>query len=1031
MKTKLTYLLALCLVFFVCSNLQAQSTFRTSKFHQQKQSRVIDQVNEKLSPPQFIDQYKSELGLSHDDHLHLKRSLKGQKKTMHHRYKQMYKGLPVVAGTYILHERNGRVINANGNLIPGIDVNTEPSLTAEIALEIARHKMDAKRYVENQKEPLAYEAPQPYLAVVDKAFPDYSYDHRLVYVVEVYAAEPLAKNQYFVDAHNGEILHTLPLLNHVGVEGIGVSKYYGEKTIMVDSLAPGQFVMRDPSRGDGNTTYRDISPGFQEITNTTNYWDFSAIRNHEVAVDVHWGTMMFYDMMNDRFQWSGVDGQGRSLDALVNYDDGVPFFNAFWNGNYATFGDGDCHNGPLTSIDVVGHEFMHGVTQFSSGLIYRGESGALNEGMSDIFGKAAEYYFARDKFNWLLGESFSVTKYGRSFRSMENPPLHNNPDFYKGALWEDDGGVHTNSGVLNHWFYLLVEGKSGTNEAGQDFNVQSIGMDDALSVAFAIETGYLTESSGYTEAYEFSLIAAEDLFGLNSAQYLAVVEAWKAVGLPNQGSGGNDILDLALNFEFDERSYCIDGEFLPFDIIISNLGGISVDSGTNMIIDIFATTNDQFTYTLEADLMPGEEVVFTNSGYLFLDETRTYRVTGELALQDDNRRNNESFNFFFNSTNTGMDIGINFAFYNDRSCFDGSIDLELFLTNESCEPITANTPIDFVMSDLNGDEILRWTSFLNGMQPGVFFIEEKTIDLPSDVSTVNLELELTGDNNDANDQYQIFVPVLSEINGTYLNEFETPNALNDGINIDINDQRVLGVVTYNNESYLGFTGDGFDNEDLMCFEPEENFDILYYGGQLPSIDLCVDLTEMLNPILAFDLIQFSNTLDNPYPEFEDYHVMTKLSWNGATGSDSELIYGQQRGTKVKYEYKLPLDFTGEIKLEFLNQTGRSFSFNGTFEEFDYTLIDNLEIFEQPLSTEDPEFSLFSVFPNPTTETLQLKTIPGWTGQYELYSATGQQLQTGLVTETTTLLVSDLADGIYFVRFVDDQQQEAVVRFVKL
>lgn len=96
------------------------------------------------------------------------------------------------------------------------------------------------------------------------------------------------------------------------------------------------------------------------------------------------------------------------------------------------------------------------MTEFSAGLIYAGESGALNESFSDIFGNAVERYARPEEYSWLLGEEI-----GTAIRSMEEPNIHSNPDTYGGGFWTDGGGVHTNSGVQNHWFYILTEGDAG------------------------------------------------------------------------------------------------------------------------------------------------------------------------------------------------------------------------------------------------------------------------------------------------------------------------------------------------------------------------------------------------------------------------------------------------------------------------------------------------------------------------------------------------------------------------------------------
>ena len=137
-----------------------------------------------------------------------------------------------------------------------------------------------------------------------------------------------------------------------------------------------------------------------------------------------------------------------------------------------TYGDGATRFRPLTSLDVVGHEIGHAVCEKTANLTYANESGAMNEGLSDIWGASIEAYAVgtlgftsggvKAKSTWLIGEE--IDKVQVALRSMSDPKSLGQPAYYKGVNWYtgtgDNGGVHTNSGVLNHWFYILTVGKS-------------------------------------------------------------------------------------------------------------------------------------------------------------------------------------------------------------------------------------------------------------------------------------------------------------------------------------------------------------------------------------------------------------------------------------------------------------------------------------------------------------------------------------------------------------------------------------------
>ena len=147
------------------------------------------------------------------------------------------------------------------------------------------------------------------------------------------------------------------------------------------------------------------------------------------------------------------------------------------------FGDGS-NNNPLVELDVVGHELTHGVTQYEAGLQYYNESGALNESFSDIFGKAIEFDPFGDTATWQVAKHYRAG----GLRDLSNPNLKNQPDTYAGDMWytgyDDSGGVHTNSGVQNFWFYLLCEGGSGVNDHEVSYSVNAIGMDAAAKIAY-------------------------------------------------------------------------------------------------------------------------------------------------------------------------------------------------------------------------------------------------------------------------------------------------------------------------------------------------------------------------------------------------------------------------------------------------------------------------------------------------------------------------------------------------------------------
>ena len=234
---------------------------------------------------------------------------------------------------------------------------------------------------------------------------------------------------------------------------------------------------------------------------------------------------------------NSIDGAGYQLNLYVHYS--TNYVNAYWDGTRMTFGDGDGTYDPLVSLDITGHEITHGLTQNTSNLDYLNESGALNESFSDIFGVAVEYFADIPGADWTIGEDI-----GTAFRSMSNPNSYGQPDTYLGTNWytgtADNGGVHTNSGVQNYWYYLLINGGSGTNDAGDVYNVTGQGRTVASAIAWRNNVVYLTNTSDYADARFYAIQSAIDLYGACTPQVIACTNAWYAVNVGNAFVSGVD-----------------------------------------------------------------------------------------------------------------------------------------------------------------------------------------------------------------------------------------------------------------------------------------------------------------------------------------------------------------------------------------------------------------------------------------------------------------------------------------------------------
>ncbi|RZK91784.1 MAG: M4 family peptidase, partial [Hymenobacter sp.] len=306
---------------------------------------------------------------------------------------------------------------------------------------------------------------------------------------------------------------------------------------------------KEYTRGLGIETYNckksNSYTAATDFVDADNNWTDAEYNNanfDNVAGDAHFGAQATYDYWKAVHARNSYDNAGAKIKSYVHYDDtpstAAGYENAYWNGSVMTYGDGASTFKPLTALDVCGHEIGHAVCEKTANLTYSNESGALNEGFSDCWGASVEKYTVdllglTGKSTWDIGEE--IMKAGGALRSMSNPNLYGQPAYYKGTKWysgtADNGGVHTNSGVLNYWYYLVSVGKSGTNEVGNAYAVTGLGLSDAAKILYRTESVYLSASSNYANTRTYSIQAATDLFGATSTQTQAVTNAWYAVGV--------------------------------------------------------------------------------------------------------------------------------------------------------------------------------------------------------------------------------------------------------------------------------------------------------------------------------------------------------------------------------------------------------------------------------------------------------------------------------------------------------------------
>lgn len=462
----------------------------------------------------------------------------------HTRVRQTVDGVPVWEGEAIVHlKADGTLSTITDNLKEAIVVSTKPNFSAKHAIQVASDAYRGKAQATDSPEVGMY------------VYRGTGRDHLVFRVLtpRIDGSPDTSAPVDFIDAQTGELV-----FSHDNLQtGSGSSLYSGTVTIDTSSVGA-TFYMEDLTRkmgtfnmnNTGNTTTG--TGGTQSrYTDTDDIWSATAQR---AGVDAHYGARWTYDYYLNVHGRNGINGSGGPGTTAAAANSGISMItsrvhfgsnynNAFWFQNKMTYGDGNGTSfSPLTTIDIAGHEMTHGVTEFTANLTYANESGALNESMSDVFGAMVESYSRGGAVNgdtWKIGEqAYTPATSGDALRYMDNPHLAGNggftanddPDHYTERYTgsSDSGGVHINSGIANHAFYLAAAG--GTHHLS-GVAVTGMGTTDAARIWYRALTVYMTSSTNFAGARTAMINSATDLFGSASTQNTTIQRAWCAVGV--------------------------------------------------------------------------------------------------------------------------------------------------------------------------------------------------------------------------------------------------------------------------------------------------------------------------------------------------------------------------------------------------------------------------------------------------------------------------------------------------------------------
>lgn len=490
---------------------------------------------------------------------------------------QYYKGIPLEHGIVSITSKAGvsNFMQAEFYTVPD-DFNTSPVLSGDQALGKALDRIAAKKYVWEgyTGTDSNFIKPQGQLVIVEDR--KQAGNMLLCYKFLIYAAQPMSRDYVYVNAWDGSIVLIDRLIKHQNATGQADTRYSGHQQIFTTKTGQHRYELAMTTdygvtietknfqrRDAADFASTGLAKPFIDEDNNWRASEFNNSQWDDAALDAHFNMKVILDFWQrpSVLNRKSFDGKGSKVESYVHVRKSGPHStadqnmeNAFWNGSAMYYGDGDfLANGtgrkPYTSLDICAHEFAHAICQATSKLVYERESGALNEGFSDIWAACVENYYnttigGSQKDVWLMANEISADG-NTNMRDMANPNNSNNTNllsptlkgqpaiykqenYWKDASYEgcpvadelsDQCGVHTNSGVLNKWFYQLVVGG----------NTQ-LSFDDAARIVYLTEQN-LTPNSGYLTTKAVSIIAAATLFPEDGWKTDAVKAAWNAVGV--------------------------------------------------------------------------------------------------------------------------------------------------------------------------------------------------------------------------------------------------------------------------------------------------------------------------------------------------------------------------------------------------------------------------------------------------------------------------------------------------------------------
>jgi len=956
----------------------------------------------------------------------------------HKRYKQTIAGYPVEGAVIATHQYTDGKTTANGLWLTDMNPNIPASTLPESnILDIIREVFPPDRKLSWEVKDINEE----YRVDISKVWFDENYskdgkDYLLSYKVKTYISNPFESYTLFIDALTGMILSKYCTHHTANVPAVAEGLYtMGPIQMTVDSISENEYKMiKYNDEGEAIIRTRDVLNNFKIVESTDNEW------LDKPAVDCHWGTEKTLGYLKTEIEREGMDGEGSAITVNVHAQDpmgGGPVGNAFYVNGSINIGDGNASSPikvPLSSLDIIAHEIFHGVTESTANLIYNGESGAINESMSDIFGVTVVEHTTGD-YTWDIGAQLNS-----ALRRMDDPKSLEMPAFYDGEFWTGSADVHYNSSIGNLWYYYLVEGGSGVTENGEKFSIEGIGFEKAATIAYRTLSEYLIESSDYEDYCNLSLQAAQDLYGACSPELVSASLAWSAVGLGEVIRG----TDLKISKLENLKSDCglESEELISVELAFESCGDMLTE-GTQLTFAYSINGGNPITelYILPENIAPDESFIYTYKQTADLSNVGSYDIRTWVDYLPDAFPINDTLHIKVeNRIIQNEDIRLVDILHPNQSTACGltSIDPIVQLQFLGCDLLSSGSVIN-VKATLDNSVIesefvlaneLEYEDIIQLTLQGALQIDDYG------VHQLSIEIFYPDDPNSANNIIESYIEFFESEENPFIYPFDDESELSS-LRIRLGpavDQDTL-IDRFDDDSQsqaLMFTGsDVVDlNTNELYIDLVESEDEIWSKNTSHETRtcMCIDATEWDEASLSFDLyihqvVGLWNSLGIRDPWAANMRVLVD-------GSPVTETYSYNTQRKFDNHIVDLTDYVGtsfEVCFQSKSLMGRNLYgliLNGDDALGDQVMIDNINVSDELILSnnyEEIDHSSISYYPNPTHDEINVSLSSNYNDDiyFEVINALGKVIKRYEYRVTAgenslSIPLGELSQGIYIL-----------------